>query len=78
MFTNQGLNDVHQVELLKQDKQRQLKALYTAPVFEGVSLQVNEERRGGPSLFSALAGLFRKPARPSTTAQPLRRQHSRA
>ncbi len=39
MFTHYGPYDVQQVELIQQDKQRQLAATYTAPTFEGISLR---------------------------------------
>ena len=40
MFTNYGPYDVQQVELIQQDKRRQLAATYTAPTFEGVSVKM--------------------------------------
>ncbi len=77
MFTNYGLYDVQQVELIRQDKQRQLAAFYTAPVFEGVSVQVGGANCATDigayprTVLAILRSVF------ASAAQPLRRQPGR-
>ncbi len=73
MFTNYGPYDVQLVELIRQDKQRQLAAIYSAPTFEGVSVRVGGAGRAPSSrshLRTVLAILGRVFA---SAAQPLRR-----
>ncbi len=72
MFTNYGPYDEQQIELIQQDRQRQLAAIYTAPTFEGVSVRVGSTARTRASrtfLRSALTSLRNVFA---SAAQPLR------
>jgi hypothetical protein len=77
MFTTYGPYDVQQIELIKQDKQRQLAATFTPPVFEGVSVKVGSAHRTRDTrsyLRTVLASVRKVFA---SAAQPLRRQPGR-
>ncbi len=70
MFTNYGPYDLQQVELIKQDKQRQLRAIYTPPTFEGVSVRVGDRVRKAASrsrlraVLAAVRNIFEPVVRP--------------
>src|SRR5689334_22195056 len=59
-----GPYDLHQVELSKQDNQRELKVFFGQVTFEGVSISVGHRHPSGTSstlLRRLLASLSRKP-----------------
>ncbi len=74
MYTGYGPYDEKLFELIQRDTQRQLKAISTAPVFEGVCVRVDRASGSGVSLGICLASLFHRLA---SAVKPLRRQASR-
>ena len=63
MFTNYGPYDLHQAELIKQDKQRELATFFGPVTFEGANVRTNggHGSESRPTLLRRLmAGLLHK------------------